>query len=448
MLYTPRDLETDIVRFWKDTTPPFNVLLLYGARQVGKSTLLEHLYPPSEHLHINLAREAGFAAAIDQTTAFDDFTFLLQSHFRFTPGEKPSRVLIIDEAQLSHKLGGYVRFMKESWPPQKVILTGSTLSTLFKNHEKPTGRVSEFVLRPFHFREFLTCLGETAAVSALDNWTPEKPLSEAVHVRLLELLETYMMVGGLPEAIDAYLTKKDFLKKLADIYAFYQRDFQHAVDERWNFIYGTIMLRLAASAGDAISLSSIIEASQPGYKQLPSLLHLLEDWHQILRVDGEIHKLSKVGTQTPKRYIFDLGIRHLQNPARFSQLRLQDSAFVKREDVGGIVETFVATELFSLGSPVSPRSWSFSHQSGNIDFVHLAGRQPIAIEVKSALKLNQKHLMGLISWQRHYPDGKLALTNLSRGGRQEVSQDGVKYNVDVVPLYALRGYLSSKKWNS
>jgi hypothetical protein len=56
--------------------------------------------------------------------------------------------------------------------------------------------------------------------------------------------------------------------------------------------------------------------------------------------------------------------------------------------------------------------------------------------------------MGLISWQRHYPDGKLALTNLSRGGRQEVSQDGVKYNVDVVPLYALRGYLSSKKWNS
>jgi hypothetical protein len=133
---------------------------------------------------------------------------------------------------------------------------------------------------------------------------------------------------------------------------------------------------------------------------------------------------------------------------RFSQLRLQDRAFIKREDLGGIVETFVATELFSLGSPVSPRSWSFSHQSGNIDFVHLAGRQPIAIEVKSALKLNQKHLMGPITWQRHYPDGKLVLTNLSHGGRQDVSQDGVKYNVDIVPLYALRGYLSSKKWNS
>ena len=447
MKYTPRDLESDLTKFWKDSPAPFNVLLLYGARQVGKSTLLEHLYPPAEHLHINLAREAGFTAAIDQTTSFDDFTFLLQSYFRFTPGKNPDRLLIIDEAQLSHKLGSYVRFMKEAWPPQKVILTGSTLSALFKNHEKPTGRVSEFVLRPFHFREVLACLGETSAVTAIEKWSPDQPLSDVVHTRLLDILETYMMVGGLPAAVNSHLAKRDFLKQLADIFAFYQRDFTQAVDERWNFIYGTIMLRLAASAGEAISLTSIIEANQPGYKKLPTLLQLLEDWHQILKVDGEIHKLSKVGTQTPKRYIFDLGIRHLQNPARFSRLRLQDSAFIKREDVGGIVETFVATELFSLGSPVSPRSWSFTHQSGNVDFVHLAGRQPIAIEVKAALKLNQKHLTGLTTWHAHYPDGKLVLANLSRGGIHKLSQDDANSHVDMVPLYALRVYLNSRKWN-
>jgi predicted AAA+ superfamily ATPase len=420
---------------------PFNALLLYGARQVGKSTLLAHLYPPDQHVHINLARDAGFAAAIDKTSSFDDFTFLLRSFYRFTPGEHPNRLLILDEAQLSEKLGGYVRFMKEDWRTQKVILTGSTLSTLFRNHEKPTGRVSEFVLRPFCFREFLVSLCEKAAISAIDKWTPDRPLSDVVHLRLIELLESYMIVGGLPEAVNAHAKATDFLKVLADVYAFYQRDFNHAVDDRWSFVYSAVMLRLAASAGDAISLSSIIEANQSSYKKLPSMLYMLEQWHQILKVDGEIHKLSKVGTQTPKRYIFDLGIRHLQNPARFSKLRLNDSTSVKREDVGGIVETFAALELFSLGGAAPPRSWSFSHQSGHVDLVQLIIGQPVAIEVKSALTTHQKHMTGLKTWHDSYPDGKLVLTNLSAGRQCEVVSERGKVVVDVVPLYALRAYL-------
>ena len=77
----------------------------------------------------------------------------------------------------------------------------------------------------------------------------------------------------------------------------------------------------------------------------------------------------------------------------------------------------------------------------------LPGGRILAIEVKAALKLNQKHLTGLTTWHAHYPDGKLVLANLSRGGIHKLSQDDANSHVDMVPLYALRVYLNSRKWN-
>ena len=212
--YIPRIIEKKIKEHIKSAAPPFHVILLNGARQCGKSTLLTQLFPKKEHFHINLALEGGLCDAIDATGSFSDFTFLLENRLHYKMGG--DKFLIFDEAQLSRKLGGYIRFMKEEWQTQRVILTGSTLSTLFENSEKPTGRVVEFILRPFNFVEFLTALEKETLLLKLTNFDPANPVSETIHEEAVRLLKEYVTVGGLPEVVITYKNGKDYLPLLAD----------------------------------------------------------------------------------------------------------------------------------------------------------------------------------------------------------------------------------------
>ena len=97
-----------------------NVLLVQGARQVGKSTLIAEELIRTPHLLLNLETDRIARAEIDHTKSFREFTLLLKTRYNFSPGD----ILFIDEAQESERLGHYVREMKEVWKKSKVILTG------------------------------------------------------------------------------------------------------------------------------------------------------------------------------------------------------------------------------------------------------------------------------------------------------------------------------------
>lgn len=433
MTYFRREIESTLLRYIKTSSPPHNVVLLGGARQTGKSTLLIHLFPPKQHVHINLARDGALADAIDATNSFDDFTFLIESRLQYRIGS--GKIMVIDEAQLSKKLGGYVRFMKETWQRQQVILTGSTLSGLFDDHPNPTGRVVEFVLRPFNFIEFLRALENHVLVERLLSWDPKQPLSETVHHEAVNLLKEYLTVGGLPEAILAYKNKQDYLQILANIFAFYKRDFTNQTDKKLTNIFSQCFLKIASSVGSPIKNSTIIKSSSPGYKKVADVLSLLERWHQILKVECETSRLSKVGTITPKRYIFDHGIRFLQNPARFAILDLFDNQDIKRNELGGTLENLVLTEFLSTNPAIAPRSWAKTNQSGLVDFIFCQNKKVCAVEVKSALSLNEKHLIPLRAYHAEYPKSQLALANLDRGGYYNRGHGGPA--VINIPLYAI-----------
>ncbi len=433
MTYIKRHLETLLLHHLYQASPPYDCLLLGGARQCGKSTLLEHLFPPTEHVHINLASEGEFCDSIDRTHSFDDFTFLLESRFQVRIGGE--KILIFDEAQLSKKLGGYVRFMKEKWRHQHVILTGSTLTHLFDHHQKPTGRVVEFVLRPFNFMEFLEALQKDTLLEKLNTWEIDKPFSETIHHEILMALKEYLQVGGLPEVVFTYKEGGDYLRKLANIFAFYKRDFEtKAATDHLTDIFSQIFLRIAASTGAPIKLSSIIKSSSPGYRKVKDVLSLLERWHQIIKVNCEVSNLSKVGQATPKRYLFDHGIRFLQNPTRFQDLDLLDPADLHREELGGLIENFVLTELLSTNNPLMPRSWEKTHQSGLVDFLFTDQGKTHAVEVKASTRFNKKHLSSLLAYKESYPKSSLILTNLDRGGRYPL---GGKEEILHIPVYAL-----------
>lgn len=433
MPYITRFLEKSLAQWFQQTKSPYHCVLLNGARQCGKSTLLKHLFP--QDIHINLALESGFTDAIDATTHFDDFTLLIENRFGFKIGTGP--VLIIDEAQLSMKLGGYVRFFKEKWQTQRVILTGSTLSTLFENHENPTGRVVEFTLRPFNFQEFLAATGKEALLTRVLSWRPEKPLSVTAHGEIISSLKDYLLVGGLPEVALTFKNSGDYQRLLSNIYALYKRDFRAKFAENDTAIFQQCFQRIAAATGSPIKNSSIIKSSSPGYTRVADVLQTLEAWHLVLKVDCETSELSRIATITPKRYLFDHGVRFIQNPSRFAQIDLQDNHDPRREEWGGLIENFVLTELAALGSIFPIRSWAKTHQSGHVDFIYCDSKKSLAIEVKLATNYNRKHLAGLLAYHEYHKKTPLILTNLDRGG---IYREGSTPIINV-PVYALFHYL-------
>lgn len=321
-------------------------------------------------------------------------------------------------------------------------MTGSTLTELFDGHENPTGRVVEFVLRPFNFVEFLRAVGKERLAKKLGDWRPDEPFSETLHNQYLELLNVYLKVGGLPEVVLTYKDGGDYLRTLQNIYAYYKRDFENKIGEKNGAIFEQCFQRIAVATGSAVSHASIIKSSSPGYKKLPDILSLLESWHLLIKLPVEAGKLSRVGTITPKRYVFDHGIRYLQNPARFSAMLISDLSDPRRDELGGLIESFVLTEYLSTSPIIAPRTYARTEQSGNVDFMLQHNHKLVGLEVKSAQKLNRKHLMSLDEFKIDFPESELILGNLDKGGFYK-SLRGQK--ITNVPVYATHTYFTSPR---
>ena len=109
-----------------------DVILVQGARQVGKTTLIEQTLTNRRSVFsLNLERDPSSLRDIDRTTSFDQFTKFLQAHFKTAHFDHPDVLLFIDEAQESEKIGGYIRFMKEEWRHARVVMSGSSMTRIF-----------------------------------------------------------------------------------------------------------------------------------------------------------------------------------------------------------------------------------------------------------------------------------------------------------------------------
>jgi uncharacterized protein len=214
-----------------------NVLLVHGARQVGKTLLCSQVLSQCSHSHrtvsVNLEEKPDIKLLFDSCQSFADFEMLLKTKLGFSPGGES--VLFIDEAQESKSLGGFVRFMKEKWSHTKCILTGSSMSRLFdKDVRIPVGRTQDIVVRPFSFREFLRAQGLESTLSRY--LSLQEPISSTVHDQLLKLFDNYLQVGGLPAAVLASLNGSDYRDVQALIFASQRDDFYRKRKTQRSFI--------------------------------------------------------------------------------------------------------------------------------------------------------------------------------------------------------------------
>ena len=204
-------------------------ILLRGARQVGKSTAVKHLGEQFEsYVEINLEREPKYKRAfqpdLNVNRIISEISVLAQK--KIEPGRT---LLFIDEIQTCPEAIMSLRFFKEDMPSLHVIAAGSLLE--FALHELPTfgvGRIHSVFMYPMTFDEFLLANGENLLLEARNAASHSTPLSEVLHEKLVSLLRSYMLVGGMPECVAQWVTTHDYLacqEIQDDILVSYEDDF-------------------------------------------------------------------------------------------------------------------------------------------------------------------------------------------------------------------------------
>ena len=182
-------------------------LVLRGARQVGKTTLVK-IFAEEFDVFINLNLEEKVNA--DLFTMDVSFEDLLAGIYVKAGIKMENRrtLIFIDEIQNVPDAVKVLRYFYEKRPDLYVIAAGSLLESLVGNHISfPVGRIEYMALHPCTFTEFLGALGENILVEQIE----QLEVPQSVHSYVMDLFKKYMIVGGLPEAVANYAKRKDWV---------------------------------------------------------------------------------------------------------------------------------------------------------------------------------------------------------------------------------------------
>ena len=189
-------------------------LVLRGARQVGKTTVVE-LFAENfaQYINLNLERERD-REIFTKYGSIEEIIQYIFLQYNKNLDKINDTLLFIDEIQIEPKAVAMLRYFYEDYPHLHVIAAGSMLETLFdRGINFPVGRVEFRKIYPVNFEEFLGAMNENQALELYH----QVPLPAFAHSKLLQLFHTYTLIGGMPEVIEKYTESRD-ITSLSNIY--------------------------------------------------------------------------------------------------------------------------------------------------------------------------------------------------------------------------------------
>ncbi|MEI6243375.1 MAG: AAA family ATPase, partial [Chlamydiota bacterium] len=212
---------------WKED-PQRQSLLLRGARQVGKTYSVRKLgstFPEFVEINFELipAAKEIFEKDLLPERIIRDLSFLMQKPI--IPGKT---LLFFDEIQECPKAVSSLRYFYEMLPSLHVIAAGSLVDFTINEIGLPVGRVSSLYMYPLSFLEFLQALEKNILIEELLNKPLTAPVTDVAHSALLELLGQYFAIGGMPKAVESWITYHSPQKCFAihqSLLNTYQQDF-------------------------------------------------------------------------------------------------------------------------------------------------------------------------------------------------------------------------------
>ncbi len=192
------------------------ILLLDGARQVGKTYIIRHVGEKlfSNYIEINMVEDSLGARLFAETKSTEDFYLQISMLHGDKMKEKENTLVFIDEIQAYPHLLTLLKFLSQDGR-FTYIASGSLLGvTLSETTSIPMGSIRKVRMFPLDFEEFLYANGmnELVISSMRKKYERMEALDEPMHNKMMDLFRKYLLVGGLPDAVNAYLETKNIQK--------------------------------------------------------------------------------------------------------------------------------------------------------------------------------------------------------------------------------------------
>jgi hypothetical protein len=400
MKYIKRNLEDNISSYIQSSNE--QILLLSGARQTGKSTLVENLPCREKKIIINLWDEERETIALRNARTFSEFSHILKTVYGFMPNK--NSILIIDEAQASDFISSFLMEMHRKWNGQKVIMLGSLLANFYKRGQAlPVGRTVEFICRPLNFQEFLRF---RAKENYFDLITRYKSISPDIHQLLMDEYRIYLHIGGLPGIVNADTKNLDLVILFESLLNHIYRDADRFISPQENSrrsripqygrILETVLKSIAHHIGVPTQNSTLLSSDSPAYRTiLPHVLEALSLWHLAYTLPFKTAQYSTKKGYSSKKYLLDTGI------ANFLLTRLMPVQFGKGDQIAAmLLENSVLQDCISC---VESSKAIECYRSNNkapteLDFLVTWQGSVIPLEVKSSTKIKLNTISQLVDY--------------------------------------------------
>lgn len=372
-------------------------LILYGARQVGKTTLLKSF--GAQHyknvFYLNFEDTPKFKTLFQEDLDPNNIVRRLALYFKQAINESDSLILF-DEIQECPEALNSLKYFKENAPQYHVAAAGSLLGVKIGNKKGfPVGQVNFAHLYPLSFLEFLDAIDETALREYLESIDKPKPLEALFHDKLIALLKVYFFTGGMPEAIVKYIETEDFFKVRQvqqDIIKSYHHDFsKHAASSlsvKISRIWETLPSQLARENKKFIYSVVRQSARAREYEEGVEWLHSAGLIHRVSQISVPKMPISAYANlDVFKIYLLDVGI--LNCIANLQPDIILNGNELFQEFRGSLTENYVIQALARYHE--NQFYWASSGRA-EIDLVFQQNNDLFPLEIKSGEVMKQKSL--------------------------------------------------------
>ena len=425
-------------------------LIVRGARQVGKSTLVE-LFARQQQKDLQLVNLERHPELAPVFSTKDPEQIMQQIEFLPNMGRSGAdSLLFFDEIQAVPEAIPALRYFYEDAPEFPVVSAGSLLEFILSDHafSMPVGRVQYLHMGPMTFSEFLLAMDEERLSNFISHYEAGQEIGEIAHQRLLKLLRSYYFVGGMPEAVAVFAETRSY-KNVSEVHnsiiETYRDDFPKFAGARNLSRMLNVFNFAARNVGVKVKYSNISSSDQSvTIKKDIELLAMARVISKVIHSHcSGLPLQADIEEKVYKLLFLDVGLMNAICGLDWRSISQMDE--MKLTNQGAVAEQFIGQHLQALLADSPNRElnyWLREGRSSNaeLDFVVVLGGNIIPVEVKSGATGSLKSLhqfMGTkqaplaIRFDTQLPTVQQIDTVINMGKQQKQ----VRYQLISLPLY-------------
>lgn len=234
-----RKIETKLYSYYKDQDA--KILIINGARQIGKSFIIRETAKKAfnNYIEINLKDDFDGDGLFKSIKTADDFYLQISALYGAKLGNINDTIVFLDEIQVYPHLLSLLKALKQD-NRYRYICSGSLLGLTMRHTFIPMGSVEEIQMYPMDFEEFLLAegVGKEVIEYLRECYVDVKDVSENIHITMLRKFKEYLICGGLPDSVKAFVVDKNIarVRDNQKTTLSYYKDDASQYDEKYNLI--------------------------------------------------------------------------------------------------------------------------------------------------------------------------------------------------------------------